>query len=349
MIKCIFTIDYEIYGNGEGSLRELVHEPARKLMAIFEENNARFVNFVEVAEFQKIEEGGTDQALGDVRRQVREMYEQGYEIALHLHPQWFNARFQEGSWLLDYSEYNLCTLPRQRIAQIVGRSISYLRDMVGVPDFTPTSFRAGNWLLQPSRTAADVLAEHGIRLDSSVFKGGLQHAHALDYRPALKNGYYWTFKDDVNTADPSGPLLEIPIYTKMVPFWRMLTSKRVALQQKSNSAAQKKVVQNVPRRTSRRWDYLRFRYPLKFDFCRMTLTELIEMVDRLIREDRRSPEVFKPLVAIGHTKDLDDFETVEAFLTYLKNKGIAVSTFEEVLDQCQRPAPRSTPADSPTL
>ena len=28
MIECIFTIDYEIYGNGEGSLQQLVYEPA---------------------------------------------------------------------------------------------------------------------------------------------------------------------------------------------------------------------------------------------------------------------------------------------------------------------------------
>ena len=25
MIECIFTIDYEIYGNGEGPMRELLH------------------------------------------------------------------------------------------------------------------------------------------------------------------------------------------------------------------------------------------------------------------------------------------------------------------------------------
>ena len=35
MIESIFTIDYEIYGNGEGSLKEHVYEPAEKLMAVF--------------------------------------------------------------------------------------------------------------------------------------------------------------------------------------------------------------------------------------------------------------------------------------------------------------------------
>ena len=63
MIECIFTIDYEIYGNGEGSLRELVYEPAEKLMAIFRKWNARFVAFVEVAELEMIEAKGTDPAI----------------------------------------------------------------------------------------------------------------------------------------------------------------------------------------------------------------------------------------------------------------------------------------------
>ena len=101
MIECVFTIDYEIYGNGQGSLRELVYEPARKLMAIFEEWNARFVNFVEVAELQKMEASDTDEASADVRCQVRDMFGRGFEIGLHLHPQWCKASIQDGSWLLD--------------------------------------------------------------------------------------------------------------------------------------------------------------------------------------------------------------------------------------------------------
>jgi hypothetical protein len=338
MIECVFTIDYEIYGNGQGSLRELVYEPAQKLMAVFEEWNVCFVNFVEVAELQKIEAGGTDEASADVRRQIREMFERGFEIALHLHPQWCKASFQGGTWLLDYSEYNLCNLPRRRIAEIVEGAVAYLRSVVGVEDYTPISFRAGNWLLQPSACAAAVLAENGIRIDSSVFKGGLQHGYGLDYRPARRNDYFWNFRDDVNAEDSRGTLLEIPIHTEMVPFWRMITRKRLGLQQKSNAATHKVNGLKKRQRLNRIRDHLRFRYPLKFDFCRMTLDELKDTVDHVIRKDRESPASFKPLVAIGHTKDLEDFETVKAFLAYLRDKGIKVSTFQNIHNKCRQPA-----------
>ena len=334
MIECIFTIDYEIYGNGQGSLKELVYEPTQKLMGIFNKAKAKIVIFVEVAELEKIEASGTDSAINDVKYQVQELYKQGHEIDLHLHPQWYNARWKNGSWELDYSEYNLCTLPEDRIVQIIDRAISYFRAVLGLTDFTPLSFRAGNWLFQPTRTAANVLAEQGIKVDSSVFKGGLQHQHNLDYRRSLQNGNYWRFSNDVNVPDPHGSLLELPIYTQMVPFWKMLTTKRVNIQRKTAPAASTEKNHNGGRRLQRVMDFMRFQYPLKLDFCRMTIDELTRMVETVIKVDQQDPTSFRPIVAIGHTKDLVDFETVESFLSYLDRKGIAVSTFEEIYDKC---------------
>jgi hypothetical protein len=127
----------------------------------------------------------------------------------------------------------------------------------------------------------------------------------------------------------------MPIYTRLVPFWRMFTSKRLALQQKGNAPARKTAPLRLRQGASRFCDLLRFRYPLKFDFCRMTLDELRASMDDMIRDDQTSPALLKPLVAIGHTKDLDDFETVTEFLSYLKDEGIKVSTFEEVYGRCQ--------------
>ena len=119
MIEVIFTIDYEIYGNGQGSIKELVYDPAEKLAEIFRKRNSRFVVFVEAAELEMIETLGTDPAINMVKKQIKDFYEEGFEIGLHLHPQWYNAQYRNGSWQLDYSEYNLCLLPRERIAQIL--------------------------------------------------------------------------------------------------------------------------------------------------------------------------------------------------------------------------------------
>ena len=117
----------------------------------------------------------------------------------------------------------------------------------------------------------------------------------------------------------------------MVPAWKMLTGKRIGLQQKGSGKGE-----SGKGRLSKLKDFLRLKYPLKFDFCRMTPDEITRMVDRVLREDRENPGSFKPVVAIGHTKDLVDFATVESCMIYLAQKGIQVSTFREVYDKCAK-------------
>ncbi len=325
MIEFIASVDYEIYGNGTGSLRELVYEPTERLAALFRSAGKRFAIFIEVAELEMIERDGSDRAIGVIKQQIRRCHQEGFEVGLHLHPWWYNSSYVDGSWILDYSEYNLCTLSRVRIEQLIDRSIAYLRYLLDVSDYSPLVYRAGHLLFQPTEVVADVLSSRGIRIDSSVYKGGRFHQHQLDYRPALRNGYFWRFKESAIVPDPTGPLYEIPIYTRMVPTWSILTKKRIALQRKGVTATK-----TGRRMISRAADYCRFAYPLKLDFCSMTIDELTQTMDIVVEDDLRDPASFKPIVGIGHTKELVDFATMELLLAYLQQRGIKVSTFEDV-------------------
>jgi hypothetical protein len=331
MIECIFTIDYELFGNGVGSLNDLVVRPTQKLRDMFVAEGLRFVVFVEASELEIIELHGADAAISAVRNQIRTLHQEAFEIGLHLHPQWYNAKRERGRWVLDYDEYNLCKLPRRRIVEIVDRSIEYLRGVLAKPEFVPLSFRAGNWLFQPTAVVADVIAKKGLKLDSSVFAGGLQRQHGLDYRRAIRNGYFWSFSEHVDIPDPNGVLLEIPTYTRMVPPWKMLTGKRVRMRRANPPSGGA----NDDGRVDRILDLFRLRYPLKLDFCRMTLGELKSMVGAVAHEDAKEPDRFRPIVAIGHTKDLVDYTTIRSFLSFLKERGIAVSLFTDVYQRCK--------------
>lgn len=329
MLEFIFTIDYEIFGNGEGSLKDHIFEPAKRLQKIFAEADSRLVFFIEAAELEKIDEAKSDPAINDVSDQVKDLYTDGHEIALHLHPQWFNGTYIGGKWILDNSEYNLCILSEARIDELVARSINYLKSALSDSGYKPLSFRAGNWLFQPTMPAAKILYNRGVRIDSSVFKGGLQHQTLLDYRPALNNGHYWMFHEDVNKPDTGGYMTEIPIYTEMVPPWQMATKKRLGIQQRVPHGSK-----SLKNKVYRAMDLMRFRQPLKLDFCRMTMDELTAMMDHIIQEDIRSPHLYKPIVSIGHTKDLVDFDTVINFISYLKASGIKITTFKDAYDKC---------------
>lgn len=324
MIEFIFTLDYEIFGNGQGSLEECVYQPAERLAALFRKRHARFVVFVEVAELEAIEKKHADPFVNQVKEQVRSFYNEGFEIGLHVHPWWCNASYEGGTWKLDHSEYNMCLLDEARIASIIDRSIGYLRSTLQEPAFSPVSYRSGHLLFQPTPTVARVLKRRGIKVDSSVYRGGLWREQQQDYREAASGLYYWKFSEDVVKPDPQGALLEVPIYTEMVPIWKILTGKRVGLRQKVHSASKSRSRGPSPRRFL---DRMRLLHPLKLDFCSMTMNELTRMVDSVIDEDRRAPSIYRPVVAIGHTKELVDFETVERFLGYLQDHGIGTTTF----------------------
>lgn len=325
-IRLIFTLDYEIYGNGEGSLKELVHDPAEKLAALFEKAGSRFVVFVEATELEAIEMAGSDPDIIAVRRQVRYLHARGFEVGLHIHPQWANGRYDGGRWLLDTAEYKLCSLSRERIAEIVDRAIAYLCNLTGDDASAPVSFRAGNWLFQPTETLAEVLAERGIHLDSSVFKGGRQHLHELDYRRAQRNGYFWSFSRDIQQPDPCGALVELPIYVHMAPPWGLLTQRRLSRQKQGGRTFSS-------RRASllRLLDLIRLRQPIKFDFCRMTFEEMTNTLFSELKKDRKDPITLRPLVAIGHTKDEMDLLSIERLLCWLQENDIRVVTFREIL------------------
>jgi hypothetical protein len=328
MIECIFTLDYEIYGNGQGSLRDLVLGPTQRLAEVFQEFDAPFVVFAEALEFAKMEEAQSDPDCAGVRAQLRELRMAGHEIALHIHPWWANARYEGGRWHLDWSERSIGTLEPERIEGIVSTAIRYLCESLNDPHFTPFSFRSGLWVMQPTAVIAKVLAQHGVEVDSSLFKGGRIRGLGIDYRPAMPNGSSWRFSDDVNIPDSHGALLEIPIHTQMVPFWRMLGGKRLRLHSKTRKASEGSPL-------PRDWrDFARFRYPRKLDFCRMTFAEMREVITGVLAEEQRRKD-HRPLVAIGHSKDFVDADAVRSFLAFLRERGIAVKTFSRML--CPEP------------
>jgi len=326
MIEIVFTLDYEIYGNGTGSLRDLVYEPAERLKSLFLKHGARFVVFPEAAELEQIESFGTDPLIGAVKKQLRGFHAEGFELGLHIHPWWYNARREDQAWVFERDDYNLCVRPAEHIEAVVGRAIGYLRRIAGDPTFTPLCFRAGHLLFQPTRPLADILAAHGVRLDSSVYRGGLWRQHKLDYRRAPKQIPFWRFRDDVIVADPQGEMLELPIFTWQAPVWRLFTSKRVALQQTGLSSVQ--TSRKILRRLG---DFSRFRYPLKFDLGQMTADEMIRTAGRIFKDDRRDPSTFRPVVVLMHTKDPLDHAAADALLDDLNRRGIRISTFSDIL------------------
>jgi hypothetical protein len=62
----------------------------------------------------------------------------------------------------------------------------------------------------------------------------------------------------------------------------------------------------------------------------MSANETAEVMAAVLEADRREDGFYRPIVAIGHTKDLDDLGTADTLLAFLSQNDISVSTFTEI-------------------
>ena len=326
MLHFIFSLDYEIYGNGEGSLSDLVVDPTNELMQIFEKHNQKFVVFAECAEFLKIKEFQSDPGIELIESQLKFLHQNHYEIGLHLHPQWVGAQFRNGSWELDFSKINICKIPHAERDALIEDSIAFLRNSVQDKMFCPATFRSGLWLMQPTLPIVESLEKFNIPLDSSMFKGGFNRINGLNYRAALREKKkFWRIENDITVSDPGGRILEIPIYSEMVWSYKMLSSDRKKSTEYRPSFYKHKTLNQKVRE---KLDYLRLTYPMKLDFTKMGYDELVWMTNRIIKRHKENHSI--PIVLIGHSKNKFDFSTVDRFLTYLSGfESIKVTTFRE--------------------
>ena len=330
MISVILTIDYELFGNGQGDLINHVYKPTEKFTDLLDKYNYKFVNFVEVAEFLTIKRHDNSENIKLIENQINKLHTNNHEIGLHIHPQWFNAQKINGIWELDFLEYNLGKLDDTKIETYLSKSISYLKEIIDDKAYQPISFRAGNWLIQPSLRLTKSLSEKGLLLDSSVFKGGYDKSIGIDFR-TIPNKPFWKFKDDILIEDDAeGVLFEIPIYSKNMSFIKLFSSKRMKTYHQMNSNSSKK---SLFVSILSKFRHLKLSKPIKFDLSKQTAKEMISYIKAV--EIAHNPSDNIPLVAIGHTKNLSNFKDIEALFEYLKLSNINVETFKQFLNRIQ--------------
>jgi hypothetical protein len=331
MLSIIFTIDYEIFGNGSGNLKQHVFNPMEVFHTLMTENKMKYVNFVEVAELIKISEAKSDAYINRVESQIKKIYESGNEIALHIHPQWFEAKFINGTWVLNYNDYNLAKMNEDRINRYIVRGIDYLKKILADNSYAPKSFRAGNWLIQPSNKIAKILHKNDIEIDSSVFRGGRQRFHGLNFTTVPDNSW-WRFTENIEKAEYNGNILELPIFSIMKPFWHQITEKKISVYKSALKNKINNYNNSYYKKICDLSDKIRFYYPVKFDICKMNCNELINFTKNA-EYYSKSKNSFIPLVAIGHTKNMNDMNEIKKFIEYIKEQKIKTLTLVETANK----------------
>lgn len=317
MRRIVITVDYEIFGNGTGDVRQHMIEPTARMAEACESHNVPFTVFFEVEEYLAfvrhrealVSDLGYDPA-AEIREQIRRLAARGHDIQLHLHPQWYGARYASGTWTLRpevQTVDDLMPTDDAAIAYIAERQ-RVIHEMLAdvAPAHRVCAYRAGAFSAQPGQRLIRALEANGFVFGSSVVHG-LQHYNstlALDYRHAPAGRRAWRVRDDVAREDTSGSLWEVPIYSVMGRRFHQLTPRRLLA----------KFSRNVPKAKQREMltqlgvrggllHKLRFLWqpvPIKLDHDNLSPAQLMRWIRNAPPPPSGDPDV---LILIGHSKE----------------------------------------------
>ena len=346
-MNLIFTLDYEIHGNGDGSPYSLMVEPTNRLMNLLEKYGFKLTILADVAEilcFKKyFEETGEDKFhYKAIEKQLQNAVQRGHDVQLHIHSSYFKAKFDGKKWLQNWEEYNMAALPYERISEMIKSGIKLLENII-LPiksDYKCTAFRAANWSMIPTENIYKALIDNGIKIDTSVYKGGCQNGNVCyDYREAHSNiENYSASRQNINYHDENGRLTEYPIYTEMRYFWNFVSPLRIfrmiraKFHKHSKNATKIIDNQNETKEDNRKLSLKSFfrKNAWKLDFNQANGRQMIAALKRIQKLDIRKNNV--SVVLIGHSKTFVPYneKTLEKFLKWAeKQKNIQFGLFPQ--------------------
>ena len=336
----VFTVDYEISGDGNGDVRDDLVEPTRRLCRVMEEYGIRLTLFVDVCEYWAFEEAekkgilpGGESPATLMRDQLQDLVRRGHDVQLHVHPQWLDAKYDPArGWSVNPAYWRVPLVPhgfgeandRRSILGLLTQGKRTLEQMIrpAKEDYECLAFRAGACCIQPSADVLRAMAVCGLKIDSSVLPGarcddGLAW---YDYRRALGLGSCWRIMNCVTEPVSDGAVVEAPILTVQIGPVRKLmdvvSAARSCRTRSRNSAGIKQIRGSQWRSL---WTFL-FSHYVVADFTMRSYETMRTALSRHMSGANPTLESETPLVLIGHPKSFGDDRALRALLTWIKHQ-----------------------------
>lgn len=362
MIDLILSLDYELFGNGSGDVRRDMIEPTQRLLKMCDRHNAKLTIMFEVGEYWAIKQAEETGSLclgyspaREIERQLQDAVSRGHDVQLHLHPWWIGASFESGHWRLQPEIRRITDLPKgidsicefDSLLSVLEKGKKTIEEIICPVDsnYKCLIYRAAMFWGQPSQGLIDGLKRAGLLADTSVIPGLHEKAPVqTDYRftPA-SFGYWWTRADDIARSGQSGEnIIEFPVYSKVRPYvcnfkWTKLvtTLKRRRVEKGNMNSHGMMEARQSTDSMAKVLQKLFTRQPIKYDFCKLSVAEMIQWLKPLIQNDMQEEEdAIQPIVMLGHSKDFWNDRNLASFLDWLNKNGekkVRFSTFLEVI------------------
>lgn len=170
----IYTIDYEVFGDGSGCFWRDLIRPTDWIIEEFRKRKLKAVFFLEVHELIALKRNNQFGYYSRVCKQIKKIVDDGHQLGLHVHPQFKDAKLIDGEWRLDMGAValNQVNWNYDDYMQDVAEEFSELsKDCDLATTKFPIAFRAGGYNVPTSNLFYKALADLGIKYESSQVVG----------------------------------------------------------------------------------------------------------------------------------------------------------------------------------
>ncbi|WP_321516718.1 hypothetical protein [Marinifilum fragile] len=357
MISLCLTLDYELFGSGRGNVFTHIIEPTNRLLAICSKHGMKLTIFFEVVEYWKLKEVyESGESMGYERNpaeamanQIKKAHQLGHDIQLHIHPQWVDARYQNGEWNLNLDYWRLPEVPDHANEQISMGLNELIRkgkeELEGIlqpinPDYKCNVLRAGGYNIDPSERLLKTLKENEFIADSSVYYGGKAESELskYDYTRVKKDVPYWFANGSLLTVgNNQKEFLEMPVFAKNIRriLKYDLVRIRSALKNKANSI--EKFKNNSSKKS--KWETIRFlmdKEAVTWDFCLFSKSKMRKFLNEATKINKSSNSSFHPFVLVGHPKDFYYSDAIDFLANRVSGGKLKFFTIGEAITHIKK-------------
>lgn len=213
-MKIFISLDYELFLSTPATdIHYSLINPSQRFYNLLNKYNVKSVFFVDAGYLfalkrQKDKYKKLDDDYNKVVQQLQYFNSQKHEIGLHVHPHWEDSFFDGNKWVMDLKRYKLADFKKEEAEMIFKKYYELLQSFISEPII---AYRAGGWCLEPFSHIREAMAECGIYLDSTVYRGGYSKTatHSYNFRHYPQKDS-WRFSADPSIEDPDGYFWEVP-------------------------------------------------------------------------------------------------------------------------------------------
>jgi hypothetical protein len=337
-VNYILTFDYELFGSGKGSVKKHLVDPTNKILKNLDKSGTKvtfFVEQLEVAalinlknEYPQYSREYIDAEL--LEQQLFNIVDQGHDIQLHLHPQWYGAKYVNGVWQLNFAWWRFSALPYRASKEGVPGKYELIKEgkewLEGLirkikPDYQCVAFRAGGYNVGADKSSVDALLNNDIELDSSVCPGYFSNSSLskYDYTAVDHTLTFWRASESLllkSSNENKASCLQLPLITVRSTLIEKLSLARIYATLVNRQYKSVNFTGEVTNLTAANTEALK---NTNFDVCLSSGLQIRKLIKAV--HTNKTNDVIAPVTLIGHPKDFSYFSPLTRICNLLGNNS----------------------------